>query len=168
MRIAPLLSLAVSLFVVSCGRTVSAVDADPAAADASVETPADASTEASADSSTFEMKGVYRCCAEGIGTDCCPGAPPQTCFKHGGIYGACRQAGELYEGKVICAGCCDGLERSSLLVPGNAIPPEKDLLPDGCDYAAAPPSMLVCIKCGDGICGVAENFCNCPIDCPRS
>jgi hypothetical protein len=119
----------------------------------------------------YEMRGVYRCCAKGTGKACCEGVPRSPsgsamCFQYGGLYGDCRAAGELYEGKVLCAGCCDGLERSSMVEPGDEVPPELDGLPEGCDETA-PPSILVCIRCGDGICGAGENFCNCLADCPR-
>jgi DNA replication protein DnaC len=90
-----------------------------------------------------------------------------TCFEHGGIYGACRKEGEQREGKVICGRCCDGLESVDDLVVGDAIPPELDSLPEGCDRSPAPESLLTCIRCGDSVCGAGENWCNCPKDCPK-
>src|SRR5690606_3231757 len=87
------------------------------------------------------------------------------CFEYGGLYQDCRAEGEVYEGKVLCAGCCEGLQRSWMVEPGDQVPPELDELPAGCDLG--PESLLICIRCGDGICGSGENFCNCPADCPR-
>jgi hypothetical protein len=29
-----------------------------------------------------------------------------------------------------------------------------------------PPSLMVCVDCGDGACGEGENHCICPDDCP--
>jgi hypothetical protein len=58
------------------------------------------------------------------------------------------------------------LERGHLLAPGDRDPPELDGLPPGCDDVG-PPSILVCLRCGDGVCGTAENYCNCAADCPR-
>lgn len=112
----------------------------------------------------YEMRGVYRCCAPGTGTACCEGMKQGMCFAYGGLYGDWRRAGEQYDGKVICAQCCEGLERRGVVVRGNATPPEVDGLPDGCDVGA-PPSVLVCLRCGDGVCGTGEDFCNCPEDC---
>jgi hypothetical protein len=114
----------------------------------------------------YTMAGVYRCCLEGQGTSCCTGQPQGRCFAYGGLYEACREQGEEYEGKVICAHCCEGLTRGALLEPGDAVAPELDGLPAGCDDVA-PPSLGVCIACGDGACLAGENFCNCPADCAR-
>lgn len=114
----------------------------------------------------YTMSGPYRCCAPGTGTACCAGTRQGTCFEFGGIYKDCRKAGEQYEGKVICAHCCPGLTRAAIVVPGNQVPSSADHLPEGCDDVA-PPSLGVCIQCGDGICGPGESFCNCEQDCPR-
>ncbi len=155
----------VAAFVVACGSASQPSAAVPDAHDGSV----DGSVDASADAATvaYETVGPYRCCAEGTGLGCCEGTRQGTCFKYGGIYDACRAAGETYEGKVICARCCDGLERADTLVPGNQDPPEADHLPEGCDFGKDLGSTKVCIRCGDGTCGPGENFCNCPADCPR-
>lgn len=147
-------------FVVACGSGANSGAASAESRDAGSDVDADAATVA------YETLGPYRCCAEGTGTACCEGTPQGTCFEHGGLYGACRAAGEQYEAKVICARCCEGLEHRGILEPGNRVGPDVDGLPDGCD-APAPPSLRVCIRCGDGTCGPGENFCNCPADCPR-
>jgi len=54
--------------------------------------------------------------------------------------------------------CCSGLLAiAPTLVPDNGVCP-KEPLPD---YG----TQFLCIKCGDGICGIKENKCNCPEDC---
>lgn len=112
----------------------------------------------------YTMMGVYRCCAPGAGTSCCADTARGMCFQNGGIYGQCRGAGESFDAKVICSGCCDGLTRIPPFVEGNVDPPEVDGLPAGCDRAGID-SVFVCAHCGDGMCGVGENRCNCPVDC---
>jgi hypothetical protein len=115
----------------------------------------------------YETEGIYRCCGPDAGTSCCAGTAQGTCFEYGGTYKGCRKAGEQYEGKVNCARCCPGLTRVNILELGDKLPPATDQLPEGCDLGAASISIGVCIACGDGVCGVAESFCNCPEDCPR-
>ncbi len=119
------------------------------------------------DAAGYTTQGPYRCCAPGTGKACCSGTEEGMCFEYGGLYGDCRKAGEHYEGKVICAHCCAGLTRQSILEPGDHVPPSLDQLPEGCDLAPIPESTGVCIQCGDGVCGPGENFCTCPEDCPR-
>jgi len=70
--------------------------------------------------------------------------------------GACRGEGQDIDGKDIGTGgrCCPGL---------TAIPSSQP--DDGGCTNSAPPSILVCTYCGDGICGQGENRCNCPTDC---
>lgn len=123
-------------------------------------------TDAGDGDAGYTMVGVYRCCEPGAGTACCDGVRQGLCFEYGGLYGDCRKQGESYEGKIICAHCCEGLEHLDNAKPGNQTPPEQDGLPDGCDVGG-PPSIIVCGKCGDGICAAGESFCNCPADCPR-
>jgi hypothetical protein len=31
-----------------------------------------------------------------------------------------------------------------------------------------PAGFMICVKCGDGTCGIGENYCNCPKDCANS
>ncbi len=125
------------------------------------------SRDAQADGAAFTSHDQYRCCAPGEGTACCTGMKQGTCFRHGGIYGDCRKAGEEIEGKVICAECCPGLSRQGIYALEDKWPPAVDHLPEGCDLDA-PVSLGICILCGDGVCGAGENFCNCPQDCPRA
>lgn len=55
--------------------------------------------------------------------------------------------------------CCDGLVNSSCCAPSEPIG-----RPDSCSCAY---SCRKCVKCGDGICGIGENWCICIQDCPR-
>jgi hypothetical protein len=63
--------------------------------------------------------------------------------------------------------CCDNL------VPVSAadIPRDDytlDDYPPGCGPApGVPVDVMICVACGDGVCGLKEQFCNCPDDCPR-
>lgn len=113
----------------------------------------------------YTMAGVYRCCAPDAGTSCCEGLEQGMCFAYGGLYGSCRGEGESFEGKVICAHCCEGLQRIAPLVVGEADPLGADSANPTCVWAA-PVSVIVCARCGDGICGKGENRCNCSVDCP--
>ena len=108
------------------------------------------------------MAGHVSCCAKGEGAGCCDGGRPSPiCQPYGGIYRDCRAAGEMYEGKVSCARCCPGLIRVSPTVP------VADGGPAATCESTAPDSVLICINCGDGICGEGENSCRCPQDCPN-
>jgi hypothetical protein len=98
----------------------------------------------------------YTCCAKGEGTACCSGAPAGTCFPYGGVEGDCVSAGGMFDGKEICALCCAGLTRVHLVGSGDG----------GACVLDGPPSLFVCVACGDGTCGAGENTCNCPGDCP--
>jgi len=108
--------------------------------------------------------GVYQCCAQGEDTSCCVDEEPGMCFEYGGYYGDCRQEGELLEGKIICGLCCEGLQQKEPMIETDDGPSDY---PDGCGPGEAPPSILVCVACGDGICGSAENRCICPEDCTQ-
>lgn len=110
-------------------------------------------------------QGVYLCCAPGEDRDeaCPPDTLPDpghgrgaTCFGYGGVVGACTVAGDMLEGKDICATCCDDLVRIDNSAPVGA---------GGACEETAPPSLLVCAACPDGTCGTGENKCNCPADC---
>lgn len=118
---------------------------------------------AAGDDGTYQQ-GVYTCCGEGKGLECCPpGSLPDpgsgktaTCFQYGGVVGACTAEGDVLEAKDICALCCGTLVRIESSAPSS----------DGASCEeTAPPSVLVCAACGDGVCGLGENECNCPSDC---
>lgn len=51
--------------------------------------------------------------------------------------------------------CCDDLQELS---------PRIDLVGGECKNI---PDESICINCGDGICGLGENYCNCPADCEK-
>jgi hypothetical protein len=40
-----------------------------------------------------------------------------------------------------------------------------DEYPEGCGPTGAPPDLLVCLPCGNGVCDPEENRCNCGADC---
>jgi hypothetical protein len=102
--------------------------------------------------------GPYLCCAKNSGNECCAGEKQGFCFEYGGIYQACRTEGEEYEGKVTCAHCCEGL--------GAAQSADVTSLEGEALKCSVPPvSLLRCVHCGDGTCGLGENRCNCPQDC---
>lgn len=62
------------------------------------------------------------------------------------------------EGEIISEGnmrqCCSGLLSMPSLTPVNGQCPDISL-------------SSICTKCGNGICGTGENYCNCATDCPR-
>ncbi|MDP2316594.1 MAG: hypothetical protein Q8P41_27115 [Pseudomonadota bacterium] len=79
---------------------------------------------------------------------------------------ACTTLGGEYSAHDRSAACCDDLTNYNLMVvPADTY--EGDDLPEGCGVEAVPDDIMVCIECGDGVCGEAEHFCNCPDDCPR-
>jgi len=68
---------------------------------------------------------------------------------------ACRGEGQDREAKDLSRPCCQGLTAISSVQP----------LTDGsCGYSA-PPSVQICTRCGDHVCGMGENRCNCAQDC---
>lgn len=148
-----------AFFVVNCGSR-----AAPPIAPADDGAPNDGGPSDADTQQPFETIGSYRCCAPNTGTACCTDAPAGTCFEYGGTYKTCRNEGERYEAKSICARCCDGLEALDSIAPGRDVPPEADGLPDGCDFVGLD-SVKICARCGDGVCGLGESFCNCPADC---
>lgn len=102
--------------------------------------------------------GPYLCCAKNGGEECCASEKQGFCFEYGGMYHACLMEGEEYEAKVTCSHCCKGLVSvSSAEVTSLGGDPLRCSL--------SPPSVLRCVYCGDGTCGVGENRCNCPLDC---
>lgn len=67
----------------------------------------------------------------------------------------CARAGE--EGDVYGKKCCSGLTS----VPINVEPYDGNCLGEYPPYG----TQFLCIKCGDGVCDLKENKCNCPQDC---
>ena len=55
--------------------------------------------------------------------------------------------------------CCDGLVNANCCWPNEPIG-----RPDSCPCQI---SCRSCVKCGDGICGIGENWCVCRSDCPK-
>jgi hypothetical protein len=82
------------------------------------------------------------------GVNCVPAALAQRQLP-------CRAQGEDIDGKDFGVKCCASLHAEPVLehVDGHCV-------------TRAPPSVRVCVQCGDGVCGSGENFCNCPADCP--
>ncbi|MEY4580204.1 MAG: hypothetical protein RL701_4907 [Pseudomonadota bacterium] len=77
-----------------------------------------------------------------------------------GIYGRCREVGEDIERKVVGARCCDGAVAAGLF----AVVLKSQDYPTGC-MRQGPPSLAVCLACGNGNCEADENRCNCDKDC---
>lgn len=112
--------------------------------------------------STGYEDGAYHCCAEGEDTAaCCADYDVGMCYEHGGLYGACREAGEEFEAKVICSFCCEGTEQREPAVETTEV---FEGYPAGCGPAGTE-SVFVCVACGDGVCGPGEGKCVCPEDC---
>lgn len=98
------------------------------------------------------------CCAVDEGETCCSNYPnANRCARNGGLYGKCTPEGANLEGKIYCAYCCNGLARVHMYEPDPTDPTVC--------VASGPISLFVCTACGDGVCGNAENWCNCPEDC---
>jgi hypothetical protein len=68
-----------------------------------------------------------------------------------GLYGHCTEEGKSYEAKIVGARCCEGLTPSPSYTPSC--------------QETGPPSLMMCLACGDGLCSAIENKCNCPGDC---
>jgi hypothetical protein len=111
--------------------------------------------DASADVTYPTMSGPYTCCAPNEGLGCCEGKRPGTCFQYGGIFGTCLNHGSKFDGKIICAHCCEDLTRAEI----------HETFGDAC-RSTGPPSVFICVLCGDGVCSPEENRCRCPQDCP--
>ncbi len=111
--------------------------------------------------------GPYHCCDSGEGNSCCPDGPVDVTMCAGfggGIYDTCIGAGEEFEGKVECTRCCEGLDQTQPMVETDKTFPDY---PAGCGPGPEPPSIVLCVACGDGVCGAGENRCVCPEDCPK-
>jgi len=72
----------------------------------------------------------------------------------------CYQEGERFWETNEILECCPGLVKSV-----DSFPQEPIGAPDSC--IAPTCRCFVCIRCGDGICGTAENWCNCLTDCEK-
>ncbi len=137
--------------------------------DATSDAAKDALHDADPDSGVY-YQGIYRCCAEGQGRSCCPpetlpdpdAGRLATCFKYGGVRGACVGPNEQLEGKDICSLCCPGLSRVPSLAPAKDGPIRIGNV--DCEPTNFP-SVFGCTACGDGVCDEGENACNCPGDC---
>lgn len=88
--------------------------------------------------------------------DAADDATPETSFSCSDASVACTTEGKDFNGKSCGEDCCLGLMR--------AVKAHIDLMSGQCRYN--PPDDILCIACGDSICGTSENFCNCPQDCP--
>lgn len=81
------------------------------------------------------------------------------CAYYGGF--CCLAPGEcMPEGEIINAGdvCCPGLiETAPIFLEDEGW---GDCLPLPCGDCA------VCTRCGNGVCGLGESYCNCEMDCP--
>lgn len=83
------------------------------------------------------------------------GGPPTTIAKE------CYNEGERFNTlETPDATCCEGLTRISWSFPEEPIG-----RPDSCVAPDCP--CYICTKCGDGVCGEGENWCNCGEDCER-
>lgn len=71
----------------------------------------------------------------------------------------CAQEGQ--EGDVHGKSCCEGLTSVSI----NNVPLSSGMCPS---VLPSYGTQFYCIKCGDGICGLKENKCNCPEDCKEA
>jgi len=134
--------------------------AEPISDGAAGDGSAGESSDAHLCDNRHETGGVPTCLGcpgERPGVNCYPPQPD------GGIYGRCRLDGEDIEGKVIGAYCCNHDADSGML--GHTVASRAPADGGEC-ILTAPPSVLICSRCGDGICSSWENVCNCPRDCP--
>lgn len=69
---------------------------------------------------------------------------------------ACSKEGEDVAGPDAGPGCCAGFERAPVY-KGSFLRLDECVL-EGTGRA-------VCIRCGDGRCGLGETACNCAVDC---
>jgi hypothetical protein len=71
----------------------------------------------------------------------------------------CHGEGEVFSAKVAKPiGCCDGLvavNHAGLADSGT-----------GCVLHSLNGEVKICTQCGNGLCGLGENVCNCSVDCP--
>jgi hypothetical protein len=92
-------------------------------------------------------------------SDACPG-----CFAPDGGY-ACTGEGQFYDAKLIGRQCCPGLVAIGDQQPrSNCASCEPSTVDPSCTFGSY--AGKICTRCGDGTCGLGENRCNCPQDCP--
>jgi hypothetical protein len=98
----------------------------------------------------------------------CPSAQGSACepIPEGGL--GCVELGAIFDGKnQPVQSCCAGLTaidfHDSIATCDGGCAPEPSH--PQCSSVLFP-GTKVCTMCGDGTCGVGENSCNCPSDCP--
>lgn len=95
----------------------------------------------------------------------CPGERPGgNCVlpqRDGGLYGRCREEGEIISGKIVGAYCCNHRDGGGI----GFIITSQIVNDAGTCTQTAPDDILICSVCGDGICTEWENRCNCARDC---
>lgn len=120
------------------------------------------------DSGTYRLNSGDTCCGPGKALSCCtaeagllgyerapdgawypvgdrPGPVKEAnCYTYGGPFGACVAEGHTFDGKMLCAICCEGLSRQHR-----------------CDDI-----FFTCMACGNGVWDPGEDHCGCPEDCP--
>jgi hypothetical protein len=81
---------------------------------------------------------------------------------------SCVKEGDSFDGHLISFGvaCCPGSATLAVRVVTDAAMDKDNGLPEGCDFPPGPPGLVLCRRCGDGVCSSGENRCNCPEDCP--
>ncbi len=101
----------------------------------------------------------YWSCEQGKCVEKCGPVPPEV----SDCYAACIPEGEGFLGQPEEFQCCPGL----VAVADCEEMPCDPTSPDCDDFYCSCPKCLcfVCVACGDGICGLGENKCNCPKDC---
>ena len=80
--------------------------------------------------------------------------PPPTASPTASPSLACAGEGEVIAGP---GSCCEGLSRVDFY-KGSMI------RLDACELEGK--GRATCVRCGNGRCGMGENACNCPADCP--
>jgi hypothetical protein len=109
------------------------------------------------------VPGLRVCCGqpgELAGSNCVPRQVIDDNLAH------CVTEGQTFDAKMSSLGlfCCSGLTRSEAYFTTDAATSPDPTLPAGC--GSPPPSIKICTRCGNGVCGDGENRCNCPADCP--
>lgn len=110
-------------------------------------------------------KPVCGCDGKTYGNECEMQAVKQSMAHQGECDSPCiGEGGKYTEDPAGTKKCCDGL----VAVP-DCIADKWCDDSGACDYGCACPNCLcmVCTACGDGHCGLGENYCNCESDCPK-